>query len=431
MRPRPMRRSARGGQVAGYAPAPPMAAPGMAPGPAPSMILRWALYGFVFSLPFDAPQKLPLELTTMTGAMFLAVCLTQPGLCFGRRPGVMWWFVGYLYAYWAAYVVNGAQFTPDAVRSSLFYIQGLMIFVACFNLMRDREIARRVMLVLALAALVLAVMTIFGIGKEMDSTTQRATVFGQNANRAARVLLAGALICPGLVVGRAKIAFRPSILVWPVMAIIVLAMIMGGSRGGLIAFAAGLWMFSMTGNSIAIRARNIAVTMLLLGAAAFAALKSPLMQERLQMAAQGNMAQRQVIFPAAFGMFKKKPIIGYGPSNQYVLAVRLGLPPKLHETRDTHNLFLEVLTATGVLGAIPFFWALWRCCWDAWKARRGIEGILPAAQMMSTMVGNLSGNYIALKLQWVLFAYAMASWIYLTPKQPTAPAPGAMPRRMG
>lgn len=425
MRPRPMRRSARVGPSAGYPPTHPLAAPGMAPGPRPSMLLRWALYGFVFSLPFDAPNRLPLELTTMTGAMFLAMCLTQPGLCFGRRPGVTWWFFGYLYAYWAAYVVGGAQFTSDAVRSSLFFIQGLLIFIACFNLMRDPKIARQVMIVLACAALLLAFMTIFGIGKSMDSTTQRATVFGQNANRAARVLLAGALICPGLVVGRAKAALRPAIVVWPAMAIIVLAMIMGGSRGGLIAFAAGLWMFSMTGNSIAIRARNIILTLLLLGGAAFAALKSPLMQERLQMAAQGNMAQRQVIFPAAFAMFKKSPIIGYGPANQYVLAVRLGLPPKLHQTRDTHNLFLEVLTATGVLGSIPFLWALWLCCWDAWKARRGIEGILPAAQMMSTMVGNLSGNYIALKLQWVLLAYAMASWIYLTPKQPTA---GAMPR---
>ncbi|HET9710121.1 MAG TPA: hypothetical protein VFP39_17595, partial [Gemmatimonadales bacterium] len=84
-------------------------------------------------------------------------------------------------------------------------------------------------------------------------------------------------------------------------------------------------------------------------------------------------------------------------------------------------------------GTVPFVWALWVCCWSAWKARRGIEGILPAAQMMSTMVGNLTGNYIVLKLQWVLCAYAMASWFWLTPKPPAAPlSPGAMRRaRMG
>ena len=429
MRQRPMR---RGGSAAVAAGAQTFGQPApypMAQAARPSAILRWALYGFVFSLPFDAPGRLPLELTTMTGALFLAVCLLQPGLCFGRRPSVTWWFLGYLYVYWAAYVVGGAQFTGDAVRSSLFYIQALLIFIACFNLMRDPKIARHVMIVLAIAALVLALMTILHIGTAKDSDSQRVTVFGQNANRAARVLLAGALACVGLVVGRPQRALRPAWIAWPPFALCVLGMIMGGSRGGLVAFAAGLWMFSMTGRTIGVRFRNIAITLLLLGGAAFAAWKSPLMQERIQLASQGNLAKREVIFPAALGEFKSRPLIGYGPANQYVLAVRLGLPPKLHETRDTHNLFLEVLTATGVLGTVPFVWALWVCCWSAWKARRGIEGILPAAQMMSTMVGNLTGNYIVLKLQWVLLAYAMASWVWLTPKQQAAtPPPGAMRR---
>ena len=415
------------------APGQPMPYPSVAPAARPSAILLWALYGFVFSLPFDAPGRLPLELTTITGALFLAVCLLQPGLCFGRRPSVTWWFLGYLYVYWAAYVAGGAQFTPDAVRSSLFYIQALLIFIACYNLMRDPKVARQVMIVLAVAALVLALMTILGIETAKDSDSQRVTVFGQNANRAARVLLAGALAFVGLVVGRPQRALRPAWTAWPGFALCVLGMIMGGSRGGLVAFAAGLWMFSMTGPTIAVRARNIVITLVLLGGAGFAAYKSPLMQERIQLAAQGNLAKREVIFPAAFAEFKSKPLIGYGPGNQYVLAVRLGLPPKLHATRDTHNLFLEVLTATGVLGTVPFVWGLWVCCWSAWKARRGVEGILPAAQMMSTMVGNLTGNYIVLKLQWVLLAYAMASWMWLTPKQQAAPpTPGAMRRaRMG
>src|SRR5215471_8214269 len=372
MRQRSMRSRRRAAPAAAVLPGQPVGYPGVAPGPRPSLFLLLALYGFVFSLPFDAPNRLPIELTTMTGAMFLAVCLTQPGLCFGVRPKGTWWFVGYQYVYWTAFVVGGARFLPDAAKASLFYIQGLLIFIACFNLMRDPKIAQKVIIVLALAALVLAVMTILGIGKSMDSTTQRATVFGQNANRAARVLLAGALGAVGLVFGRAKAAFRPTLLVWPVVALIILAMIMGGSRGGLVAFFAGLWMFSMTGKTIGIRIRNIAVTMIVLGGAGVAAYESPLMQARIQQASQGNLAKREVIFPTAFKMFKDRPLIGWGAANQYVLAVRLGLPPKLHETRDTHNLFLEVLTATGILGAIPFGWGLWICCWSAWKARIGI-----------------------------------------------------------
>lgn len=393
----------------------------MAAAPAgPSRLLRWALYGFVFSLPFDAPGRLPLELTTMTGAVFVAATLLQPGLCYGRRPAAVWWFAAYVYAYWVAYVLGGGLHRGDAVRSTLFYIQGLLIFCAAFNLMRDERIARRVLLTLLAAAAVLAVMTIFGIGKAVDSETQRATVFGQNANRAARVLCAGLLAGIGLVYGRARKGIRPGWIAWAAAALIGLALIMGGSRGGLIAMAAGLWTFSLTGATLGVRVRNTVVALVAIALAVWGALQSPLMQRRLELAMQGNLAKRELIFPAAWQMFKHRPIYGYSSSNHYVLATRLGLPPALHLSRDTHNLFLEVLTATGLLGTIPFLTGLWLCCWGAWKARRGTEGILPFAQMTALLIGNLSGNYIALKLQWLLLAYALASWYYLTPHPPRA-----------
>ncbi len=408
------------------APAPLSPAPGQ-----PGLLVRWALYGFAFSLPFDMPGRLPLELTTLTGAAFLAVTLLQPRVCYGQRPAALWWFLGYVYAYWLAYGLGGARFTTDAVRSSLFYIQGLLIFLACFNLMRHERVARRVLLTLVIGAAILSLMTVFGIGKIVDSDTQRATVFGQNANRAARMLCAGLLAAIGLVYSRARVAIRPSWMAWPIAALIALAMIMGGSRGGLLAMAAGVWMFSLVGKTFGIRLRNTVVALLMIGLVAWATLQSPLMQRRIELAAQGNLAGRQDIFPAAVQLFKERPLMGWGPSNQYTLAVRLGLPPQLHMTRDTHNLFLEILTSTGLAGAIPFLVGLGICSAAAWRARRGGEGILPAAQVMALLVGNLSGNYIMLKLQWVLLAYAMASWVFLTPHQPRpTTSPRILARRL-
>lgn len=405
--------AAMAGGVAPGQPVPLQAVPQVA---GPSRLLRWALYGFIFSLPFDAPGRLPLELTTLTGAAFIAVTVLQPGLCYGRRPLAFWLFFAYQYAYWLAYALGGARFTSDAVHSSLFYVQGLLIFLACFNLMRDPRIARNVLLTLAVAVTILAVMTILGIGKAYDTESGRAMVFGQNANRAARVLCAGILIYIGFVYGRPRPALRPKWIAWPLAAVIGLAMIMGGSRGGMIALAVGLWMFSFGGSTLGIRVRNMVVALITIGLAAWGAMQVPVMKERILKAQAGSLAGREVIFPAALQMFKERPVTGWGPQNQYMLAVRLGLPPGLHFTRDTHMLYLEVLTATGILGAIPYFTALWLCCWGAWKARRGIEGILPTVLMAALIVGNLSGNYIQLKLQWVLLAYALASWVYLTPK---------------
>jgi O-antigen ligase len=407
----------------------PVPAPAPGPGPGPGRIVRWALYGFVFSLAFDAPDQLALEVTTMTGALFLLATVLQPRLCYGRRPAALWWFAAYLYIYWLAYALGHSASSAAVTKSFLFYLQGILIFWACFNLMRHDTVIRNVVLTLAVASAILALMTVLGLGKIRETHSGRAVVFGQNPNLAARTLSVGLLALIGLTYGRARSALRPRVIAWPLAALIGLAMILGGSRGGLLALAVGLWTFSLTGNTLGTRVRNTIVAMVAIGLCSWGALQVPLMKRRIQQAEGGNLAERQHIFPAAWQMFKDRPVIGWGPGNQYVLARRLRLSPQEHNTRDTHNLFLEVLTATGVLGAIPFLMGLWLACWAAWKARRGPEGILPTAQMAALLIANLSGNYIVLKLQWLMLAYALASATFLAPRRQLAPAPRARRRR--
>lgn len=396
--------------------------------PMPGRLVRWALYGFVFSLAFDAPGRLPLELTTMTGALFLLVTLLQPRVCYGQRPAAFWWFLVYLYMYWLAYVLGGGHHVSDAVRSFLFYFQGLLIFLACFNLLRDEYIATRVLRIVVIATAILAVMTILGIATKVGAGSQRVTVFGQNPNRAAVMLGAGLLALVGLTYGRAHSAIRHRFIVWPLAAMIGLAMVKGGSRGGILAMAAGLWMFAFGGRTFLIRLRNAAVAVLAIAFCVWLMFRSPVMARRISAAEGGDLAGRQKIFPAAWGMFREKPLIGWGPNNQYVLAVRLRLPPELWTSRDTHNLVLEVLTGTGLMGFVPFFIGIWLCVRAAWKARAGPQGILPFAMLAALAVANMSGNWIVLKLQWVILAYAMASARPLVGWWPTPPIGTAVPQ---
>ena len=375
----------------------------------PNRFVRWALYGFVFSLPFDAPGRLPLELTTMTGALFLAATVVQPRLCYGRRPAAFWWFLAYLYVYWMSYVLGGAQHSSDALRSFLFYLQGLLIFLACFNLMRYEMVTEKALFALVIACVTLALMTVLGVATKVGEGSHRVTVFGQNPNRAARVLVAGLLALVGLAYGRSRSALRSRFKVWPSAGLIGLALVMGGSRGGLLSLAAGLWTFAFGGKNLGIKLRNAFLALLAIGFVVWASFQSPVMMKRINEAQEGNLAGREKIFPAAWHMFREKPLIGWGPDNQYQLAVRLRLPAEQYASRDTHNLALEVLTGTGLLGSIPFFLGIWLCFWAAWKARDGTQGILPFAMIAALLVGNMSGNYIVLKLQWLILAYALAS----------------------
>ena len=148
--------------------------------------------------------------------------------------------------------------------------------------------------------------------------------------------------------------------------------------------------------------------MLVIAFLAGVAWQLPLMRKRFQQAQEGNLAGRERIFPAAWGLFLERPLLGWGPGqNKYELARRV--PEEFRAWRDTHNLVLELLTSTGVLGTIPFLTGMGLCVWGAWKARRGNHGILPSAMLVALLVGNMSGNGIALKLLWIGLAYGAAT----------------------
>ena len=122
----------------------------------------------------------------------------------------------------------------------------------------------------------------------------------------------------------------------------------------------------------------------------------------------GNLAGREQLYPALWNMFLEKPVLGWGPvTNQHELAIRIG--ERERSTRAAHNVVLELLTATGLIGTIPFLLGGWLCLRDAWRARGGDHGILPVALFASVFLSNMSGDWIAGKLIWLMLAFAAAS----------------------
>ena len=155
--------------------------------------------------------------------------------------------------------------------------------------------------------------------------------------------------------------------------------------------------------------RNVVAALVALRVLYWAATNTEVMRNRItETLATGNMAGRERIVPTLWDMFLARPTIGWGPiNNKYELASRI--PFQHRAKRDTHNIVLEVLTATGVVGALPFFVALGLCVRAAWRVRRGRDGILPLALLAVGLVANMSGNWIAAPLFWLVMAYPVAS----------------------
>jgi O-antigen ligase len=113
-------------------------------------------------------------------------------------------------------------------------------------------------------------------------------------------------------------------------------------------------------------------------------------------------------------MFKEKPFIGWGPiDNMYELGRRLqimyGGPVDPDGSKDTHNVLLGALTSTGLFGTVPLLICVILCLLAAWRARRGYQGALPIVMVVTVILINMSGNWIASKLDWLMMACALAS----------------------
>lgn len=408
--------------ASGVTPSGRRAVPGASPlGEAFHPFVRWALYLFVFSLPFEWPQRsIPVEVTTLTGAIFLLATLIQPGRCFARLPTALWWFFAALTVFWVSFAVGGAAYPGDALKAFVLRLQNLLAFWAAYNLMRDDQIATRTWLVFGVACVTLASFTLAGavnLDEDWVKRSGRVTLFGQNANHAGLILASGALALVGLTYGRDRKLLRPRLLVWPLLALIGVALVKTGSRGSFLSLTLGLWTFSAGGRSVLVKLRNTVVAVSAVALLAWAAWQVPLMRERIQQVEQGNLAGRERIFPAAWGLFLERPLLGWGPAqNKYELARRV--PEEFRTWRDTHNLVLELLTSIGVIGAVPFLLGTGLCLWGAWKARGGNHGILPLALAVALLMGNMSGNYIGLKLFWLVLAWGAAAGSLVVPRLP-------------
>src|SRR2546426_11050903 len=78
------------------------------------------------------------------------------------------------------------------------------------------------------------------------------------------------------------------------------------------------------------------------------------------------MAGREQLWPSLADMALEKPWAGWGPiNNQYEVASRTTDMAKEH--RDAHNLLLELMTALGLAGAVPFLIGLGICVVAAWR----------------------------------------------------------------
>ncbi len=385
----------------------PAAAPG---GVRVNPLVRIALCLFLFSLLFEGVElPIPVESTTLTLGLLLLTAGLQPRLFLRRPPAAFWLFFAYLYASAVSAALLGI--VGEAMSRLVLQAQLLALCWVVYCLMSEEQPAREGFAALIAGCAVLAVIYLTGI--ELPTAKSHAgperLTMGLDPNQMAGCLGLGALALLGLAYEFRKPFFRPPLLAWPVMALVAAPILGTGSRGGLLALGAGLFGFVFTAGSVRARARAVGIVLCGVLLFAGAVLQSEKVRARFAQTVEGgDLTLRELSYPLAVRMIVERPVLGWGPAgNAMELGRRLGHPA--YPRMDTHNLLLYILTASGLVGALPFLAATWLCFRSAWKGRAGPYGVLPLAMVLATLAADMSVTGLDWKQHWIVMGFALAA----------------------
>jgi O-antigen ligase len=383
----------------------------------PLPILRYGFYAFVFSIPIEALdigiQKGIFSLSHVVGFLFLGAALLQPDVSFKKMPRALAYFTAYGFVVICLAVIHEPDYTALWIGNyhSLWInrlvtlLQMLVLFWVVFNLFQDHRLIKGAFVSLGISCVLLSLIQITG-GAANAIDQGRFTALSQDANTVGSILSLGLLALLGLAYGRNSGHGQIGVLAWTCFGIIATGIVLTGSRGALLSLIVGVLCLVARHANSAVRVKTGLIAVFTIACLAWASYENVSVRTRWERSlTEGHMAGRENLFPEAWEMFIEKPLAGWGPVSNYVeLGRRFGEPSK-----DTHNLYLWVLTETGLLGSIPFFTALWLCCRAAWSARHGAEGSLPVVLLACVIVVNMSITWLNRKQFWLVLAYALAS----------------------
>jgi O-antigen ligase len=386
---------------------------------------RRALFPYVFVLILGLDQLTP----DIAGSVFtlakvgVALLLGAYLLNMRHSPGLRSYRVfvpaALLLFYFTATTLWSPNSSGAAVRSVTFALL-LTSFWLIAHFAQTVEDVRQFLGALVLFALLTALLAVFEFADQysmggLGPYIRAASVTG-SANDSAFIIALGALILIGLRMrGLPGWRWLPARWHVPALILCVAALLMTGSRGGLLAFAAGfLVLVALTGLSWR-NALRLGVTVGVSTAALIAINQTlPILDNLNQRLVQPLEAGADItagrldIWQSALDEMSENALGGYGLSS----STSVGLE------RPTHNSYLWAFLEGGVIGLLIWCGLLASAGWVLWRVRRHarqtkdslLEGfaVIMLALLMCGAAMALSGNVEYHKHLWLILALAEA-----------------------
>ena len=134
---------------------------------------------------------------------------------------------------------------------------------------------------------------------------------------------------------------------------------------------------------------------------------------RFSVVSEGNLGGREVLWFAFFQMILESWVWGYGLSGNDLVTYQffgyIGETP--------HNIVLQVLMYTGVIGLLFYLIFLFRIFLASFRTLKETESYLPIL-LIPTLAGYLFlTQSMPVKFVWIVFAYIVSSFLYYKGKR--------------
>jgi hypothetical protein len=338
-------------------------------------------------------------------------------------PGVSFAVVAFVA--WAALSAIWAEFGSEALSAAVrLGLNGILFIVVATSVRTPRHVV-----VIAVAFVVGATISaLYGLLLSEPDPNRLRRLSGaiDNPNELATLLVSALVFSVVLLVNirRSRPLARAGL--WTALVFCLAAVMLTGSRGGLVALAVALLAAMFIGSGLRGRVAVIGLAALLVGATYFTTLATPEVREHISSVGSGS--GRLDLWNVGWRMVQDEPLRGVGAGNFQESTIHYLLEPGAIQEdehivgtpRVAHNTYLEIVAELGIVGLVLFGGLVAGCLLAAARAavefaRRGertgeilSRGVTIA--LIATLVADLFGSRQFEKELWILLGLGPALW---------------------
>lgn len=372
---------------------------------------NFTLYLFAFSLSFEYWDAFGFEnfsIGAITGYLYTLSIILYPKFRINVRQSIKYILPLLLFFFILTFssAIN-YSIGSDVSWFNMSIFQCIVLFILISIQLTDRDpiVGSKLLLYYVLGSILLTLLYSVGLGVDY-SVDMRVSVFGSFANGLGFNLAITFIIILSFVFENKSSHGKIRYLLLLILPLMLKVIAETGSRGAFVTLAIGVIIFILF---IKMRRKYKSIFVVFGIISAYGMfiymLQTDVFKTRLQLALEtGDTSNRTEIWEMVLPLFMNNPVFGIGETGYQNYAPRL-----LNNYLSPHNVFIELLLYTGVVGLISYSMLLYQIFRKSLLLYRSYTYILPGILLSMSLILFLNGQGLFVKLVWLIFAYILGT----------------------